>query len=260
VRQLTDANAEVVLVKEYAPYGSLLSSDGTRETSFGYTSEQTSQGLVYLRARYYAPWDGRFISRDTWVGDYTRPLSLNKWIYAEGNPIRFVDPTGHYICERSDCYGGKGYGEWYSELERQDILFSKVFKGSGINGTWTHDDWKYYCKHRNSLYLEPETWRNPDIEKGWKLFALHAGRLASHYSLPEKTKFVRDFALLFSGVPSESHWISAAYAARSGPAIKLPDEAKTRSYLSYKNTGLSTKYLEINKHEDQSQKSCFDNK
>lgn len=39
---------------------------------------------------------GRFISRDTWSGNYNRPLSLNRWNYTESNPIDFVDPTGRY--------------------------------------------------------------------------------------------------------------------------------------------------------------------
>jgi len=52
-------------------------------------------GLIHLRARYYAPGDGRFISRDTWDGDYNRPLSLNRWNYVEGNPVKFTDPSGY---------------------------------------------------------------------------------------------------------------------------------------------------------------------
>ena len=55
-----------------------------------------ANGLVYLRARYYAPQDGRFLSRDAWGGDYNRPLSLNRWNYVEGNPVNFVDPSGHF--------------------------------------------------------------------------------------------------------------------------------------------------------------------
>jgi hypothetical protein len=51
--------------------------------------------LLYLRARYYNPADGRFQSRDTWSGDYNNPLSLNRWMYVEGNPVNFVDPSGY---------------------------------------------------------------------------------------------------------------------------------------------------------------------
>lgn len=54
-----------------------------------------STQLLYLRARHYSPADGRFTSRDTWSGDVNRPLSLNRWMYVEGNPVNHIDPTGH---------------------------------------------------------------------------------------------------------------------------------------------------------------------
>lgn len=37
---------------------------------------------------------GRFVSKDAWMGDYSQPLSLNRWNYVEGNPINFSDPNG----------------------------------------------------------------------------------------------------------------------------------------------------------------------
>jgi hypothetical protein len=54
--------------------------------------------MVYLRARYYSPGEGRFLSRDTWGGSYNNPLSLNRWNYVEGNPVTYTDPSGRSIC------------------------------------------------------------------------------------------------------------------------------------------------------------------
>lgn len=54
-----------------------------------------STQLIYLRSRWYNPADGRFQSRDTWNGDTNRPLSLNRWMYVEGNPINITDPSGN---------------------------------------------------------------------------------------------------------------------------------------------------------------------
>jgi len=51
--------------------------------------------FLYLRARWYQPQVGRFAQRDLWQGRDTRPQSLNKWAYVEGNPIRLVDPSGY---------------------------------------------------------------------------------------------------------------------------------------------------------------------
>ncbi|MDQ4682039.1 RHS repeat-associated core domain-containing protein, partial [Stenotrophomonas maltophilia group sp. RNC7] len=53
-------------------------------------------GLYYLRARYYNPYIGRFISEDSYWGEDTNPLSLNLYVYCYNDPIKFVDPTGHW--------------------------------------------------------------------------------------------------------------------------------------------------------------------
>ncbi|MGG1264994.1 RHS repeat-associated core domain-containing protein [Brevibacillus laterosporus] len=53
-------------------------------------------GLIYLRVRYYDPNDGRFITEDTYKGQVDNPLSLNRYTYTENNPIRYIDPTGHW--------------------------------------------------------------------------------------------------------------------------------------------------------------------
>ncbi|NPV44514.1 MAG: RHS repeat-associated core domain-containing protein, partial [Firmicutes bacterium] len=54
-------------------------------------------GLIYLRARYYDPEVGSFISRDSYPGNLMRPLSQNRYIYVENNPINYIDPSGHVI-------------------------------------------------------------------------------------------------------------------------------------------------------------------
>ena len=101
VRQLTDASGEVTLANAYEPYGVLAQTAGSAHTSYGFTGEFTDpSGMVYLRARYYSPSDGRFLTRDTWMGEYNRPLSLNRWGYVEGNPVNYVDPTGQSPCDK----------------------------------------------------------------------------------------------------------------------------------------------------------------
>ena len=51
-------------------------------------------GLYYLRARYYDPSVGRFISKDSVEGSITNPLSLNLYTYCVNNPIIYTDPSG----------------------------------------------------------------------------------------------------------------------------------------------------------------------
>jgi RHS repeat-associated protein len=111
MRQLVDSTGNVTLAKSYQPFGTGISSVGSGSSSYGFTGEMTdSTGLIYLRARYLVPTDGRFLTRDTWQGDYDRPLSLNRWMYVEGNPINFTDPSG-YITE--------------GQAKRADVLVEK---------------------------------------------------------------------------------------------------------------------------------------
>ena len=45
-------------------------------------------------ARYYNPSTGRFLSRDPLDGDPTDPQSLHKYLYAGGDPVNRIDPSG----------------------------------------------------------------------------------------------------------------------------------------------------------------------
>jgi RHS repeat-associated protein len=94
VRQLANQTGAITYARVYDPYGAATQTSGAARTAYGSTGEFTSNNLVYLRSRIYSPSMGRFLSRDTWGGDYQIPLSLNKWIYAGGNPVNRVDPSG----------------------------------------------------------------------------------------------------------------------------------------------------------------------
>ncbi|MGA9672319.1 MAG: RHS repeat-associated core domain-containing protein, partial [Terracidiphilus sp.] len=61
-----------------------------------YRGEQfdSDLGLYYLRARYYNPATGRFLSRDPEGGKAKDPVSLHKYLYANGDPVNGWDPTG----------------------------------------------------------------------------------------------------------------------------------------------------------------------
>ncbi|NIN63943.1 MAG: hypothetical protein GTO63_04345, partial [Anaerolineae bacterium] len=54
----------------------------------------TGVELLYLRARYYQPETGRFITKDPWAGDLWRPRTLDAYLYVGNNPVNLVDPRG----------------------------------------------------------------------------------------------------------------------------------------------------------------------
>jgi RHS repeat-associated protein len=97
VRSLVDGQGSVAGTRAYQPYGAPLSSAGVAESMYGFTGEQTDPtGLVYLRARMYAPGLELFLSRDPWGGSDSRPLTLHEYLYALANPANNVDPTGYF--------------------------------------------------------------------------------------------------------------------------------------------------------------------
>jgi len=68
---------------------------GNRVRSFCSGEQYDSDlGLYYLRARYYNPATGRFLSRDPEDGEAFEPASLPKYLYASGDPVNGWDPTG----------------------------------------------------------------------------------------------------------------------------------------------------------------------
>jgi RHS repeat-associated protein len=96
VRQLADSAGDITLSKNYQPYGEVAFNAGNGTSSYGFTGEMTDPtGLIYLRARLYFPEISRFLSKDPWLGNHVRPLSLNRWAYVESNPVNFIDPTGY---------------------------------------------------------------------------------------------------------------------------------------------------------------------
>lgn len=50
--------------------------------------------LNLRRARYYHPQLRRFLNQDTVLGSITTPASLNRFAYANGNPVSGIDPFG----------------------------------------------------------------------------------------------------------------------------------------------------------------------
>ena len=47
-----------------------------------------------MRARYYSPDMRRFVNADIVAGEISNAVTLNRFAYANGNPVSFVDPFG----------------------------------------------------------------------------------------------------------------------------------------------------------------------
>lgn len=95
---ITDMNGNVTDTFAYDTYGKLLSRTGTSKVIFGYNGRDgvvtDANGLLYMRARYYCPELRRFVNSDVIVGEISNAVTLNRYAYANGNPVSNIDPFG----------------------------------------------------------------------------------------------------------------------------------------------------------------------
>jgi RHS repeat-associated protein len=90
IRVVTDPTGAVARTASYNPYGTVISETGTAATAFGFSGEYTDPtGLIYLRARFYDPATGAFLTIDPLVA-----VTKTPYAYVEGSPLNRADPTG----------------------------------------------------------------------------------------------------------------------------------------------------------------------
>lgn len=94
IRLITDSNGDIINEHAYDAYGNPTNQDS--ESDFKYKGEQfdPNTNFSYMRARYYDPTIGRFISKDPQEGSLRNPQGQNGYNYANGNPINLSDPSG----------------------------------------------------------------------------------------------------------------------------------------------------------------------
>ncbi len=96
---LTDMDGSVTDSFQYGIYGEMQRKTGSTATPFLFNGKygiiSDSNGLYYMRARYYSPEIMRFTRQDDLIGNITDPLSLNRHAFVKGTPVLGIDPSGH---------------------------------------------------------------------------------------------------------------------------------------------------------------------
>ena len=81
--------------QKYHAYGATRSGGVPSDYQFTGQEADSGTGLIYMKARYYDPVIGQFISPDTIVPDPNNLYAYNRYMYAYGNPLKYSDPNGH---------------------------------------------------------------------------------------------------------------------------------------------------------------------
>ncbi len=94
-RMITDATGESAGLVTYAPYGERQASSGSASSLMGHAGQYTTphSSLQYLRARFYDPGTGQFLTKDPLTA-----LTRSPYAYANGNPLLYVDLKGLDPC------------------------------------------------------------------------------------------------------------------------------------------------------------------
>src|SRR5690606_6619231 len=81
----------------YDAWGRIRASTGGDENRRQYTGHyrDAETGLHYFGARYYDDEQGRFLSQDPYPGEVDAPPSLHRYLYANANPLRYIDLQGY---------------------------------------------------------------------------------------------------------------------------------------------------------------------
>ncbi len=81
----------------YNPFGGISFGSPQYNNVYAYNGEDYNPNteFQYLRARYYDTKTGAFVSEDSWLGETTNPLTLNRYSYVLNNPLNYQDPSGN---------------------------------------------------------------------------------------------------------------------------------------------------------------------
>jgi RHS repeat-associated protein len=96
VRYLSDDNGAVTDTCTYDAFGITMGQTFNTPNVYRFSGEQWDNDIdaYYLRARYFKPENGLFMSGDPFEGVLNDPWSLHRYVYCANNPVNTTDPSG----------------------------------------------------------------------------------------------------------------------------------------------------------------------
>ncbi|MFV0518295.1 MAG: RHS repeat-associated core domain-containing protein, partial [Aminipila sp.] len=112
---------EEITTHSYSDYG----VSNTKEEGHAYNGEYVqSNGLIYLRARYYDPTIGNFIQIDNnYAGEAENVATQNRYNYTLSNPYKYVDRDGNsWASDMVKKYGHLSKEEFEKKIKKGNAI------------------------------------------------------------------------------------------------------------------------------------------
>ena len=160
-----DASGSLVSRTLYEPWGEVRYTQGTSPTDYGYTGQRQEGDIYFYNARYYDPTIGRFMQADTIVPPTQGTQGFDRFAYVNNNPLKYVDPTGMWLCDQHDpacaenSYETLQFGKMYTKTT--GLPFSYTISGSydfGVGKTQLIDHYSDDVISPTVPLTHPVTW------------------------------------------------------------------------------------------------------
>ncbi len=137
VSELAGEKGTGVVSYTYSLYGET-SAYGESANPYTYNAEYTDDvtGNQYLRARYYRPATGNFLTMDSETGDTEEPASLNRYTYAGNDPVNMGDPSGHWLLKKF-VGAVKSTGKKIVKTAKKTVSSAKTFVKKKVSSAKT---------------------------------------------------------------------------------------------------------------------------
>ncbi|MGW0198102.1 RHS repeat-associated core domain-containing protein [Nonomuraea sp. NPDC003201] len=152
----------------YGPFGEVITRTGAEHAlgyQGGYTDPDTDK--VNMAARWYQPTTGSFISRDTLTQNPDPSIQLNRYTYANDNPLTNTDPTGHKPKKPKKLKDPVGSSSWWKACKKaygkKNCTAADGFNDDCMAGYSNSND-DEACKSGTNTYLACKQGKKKDCE------------------------------------------------------------------------------------------------
>ena len=123
VSGITNEEGQVYQSYRYSVTGEITFGAPQYENEYTYNGESYNPNIEsqYLRARYYCVVTATFLTEDSYLGNQTEPLTLNRYNYCVSSYLNYTDPSGNEAISEFVKKIGNSISKWWNSLWKADI-------------------------------------------------------------------------------------------------------------------------------------------